>query len=68
MNEARDEKISYIRHNRLRPRHRHKYTKYKMCLSIVMGIYILSNTYASFKVQFRKMLRTLRLSSKKHRL
>ena len=30
-----------------------------------MGIYILSNTYASFKVQFRKMLSNIEAEFKK---
>ena len=30
--------------NRPKSRHGHKYTKYKMCLSKLMVIYILSNT------------------------
>ena len=30
--------------NWLRPRHGHKYTKYKMCLSIKMVIYVLRKT------------------------
>ena len=36
--------------NRPRPRHEHKYTKYKMCLSILMAISIkkhLSNIWSS---------------------
>ena len=38
--------------NRPRPRHGHKYTKYKRCLSIMMAICIkqhLSNTEAELK-------------------
>ena len=45
-------KISSYRYdiNRHRPRHRHKYTKYKMCLSIIMVICVkqhLSNIWSS---------------------
>ena len=43
--------------NRHKPRHEHKYTKYKMFLSInILSIkwwlYILSNTQATFEAQF----------------
>ena len=30
--------ITLLLHKKVRPRHGHKYTKCKMCLSIVMGI------------------------------
>ena len=36
--------------NRLRPRHGHRYTKYKMCPSIIM-LYVLGNTSAAFEAQ-----------------
>ena len=39
-NEAENEKkITQIRHNRLSPRNGHKYTKYKLCLNIMMVMY-----------------------------
>ena len=41
--------------NRPRSRHGYKYTKYKMCLSIMM-VDVLSNTSAIFKAQFMKEL------------
>ena len=37
------------RYNVNRPRHTHKYTKYKMCLSIMVVKYILSHTKATLK-------------------
>ena len=45
--------------NRSRPRHVHKYTKYKMSIRIMMVIYIKqhqSNTKATFESQFMKTL------------
>ena len=41
------------RYDIIRPRlsQRRKYTKYKMCLSIMM-IYVFSNTKATFEIQF----------------
>ena len=41
--------------NRPRPRHVHVYSKYKMCLSIMMVI-SLSNTSATVAAQFMKKL------------
>ena len=43
--------------NRCRPRHGHKYTKYKMCLSTMMVICMKQHTYAIFEAQFMKKLR-----------
>ena len=43
--------------NRLRTRHGHKYTKYKMCLSVVMVICInqhLSNIWSSIYVKVKQ--------------
>ena len=42
--------------NRPRLRHGHKNTKYKMCHCIMMVIGVLSNTLATFEVQFMKKL------------
>ena len=39
---------------RLRSKHEHKYTKYKMCLSMVMLIKQHLSTYATFEAQFMK--------------
>ena len=32
-------KIDHIGHNKPRPRHRHKYTKYKKCISMMVLMY-----------------------------
>ena len=50
--------------NRPRRRHGHKYTKYKMCLSIVMAI-VVNNTHATFEAQFMKMLSNTEADLKK---
>ena len=42
--------------DKLRPRHGHKYTKYKICHSIMMAICYVSNNSATFKAQFIKKL------------
>ena len=39
-----------------RPRSSHKYTKCKKCLSMMMRIYVLSNTQATYEAQFMKKL------------
>ena len=41
--------------NRPRPRHGHRYTKYKMCLSIITFIFIKQH-YATLQAQFTKNL------------
>ena len=41
--------------NRPRPRHGHKYIKYKMCLRIMM-VYALSKAYTTFEAQSMKKL------------
>ena len=41
--------------NRPRPRHGHKYIKYKMCLRIMM-VYALSKVYTTFEAQSMKKL------------
>ena len=48
--------------NRPRPRHGHKYTKYKMCISII------SNTLATFEAQFMKKLSNTEAELKKKAL
>ena len=40
--------------NTPRPRHGHKYTKHKMCLSIMMVICIKQHLEATFEAQFMK--------------
>ena len=47
---------SYIYNiNRPRRKYGYKYTKYKMCL-IIMMVIVLSNTYATVEAQFMKKL------------
>ena len=48
--------------NRPRPKHGPKYTKYKMCLNIMM---VLSKTQATFEVQFMKKLSNTEAEMKK---
>ena len=48
--------------NRPKPKHEPKYTKYKMCLNIMM---VLSNTQATFEVQFMKNLSKTETEMKK---
>ena len=52
--------------NRPRFRHGHKYRTYKKCLSIMMLIYILSNTYAAYEAQFMKKLSNTETELKKN--
>ena len=51
--------------NRPRPRHGHKYTKQKMCLGIIMFIYVSSNGYGTFEAQFMKKLSNTGVELKK---
>ena len=52
--------------NRPSSRHGHKYTIYKMCLSIMMvWLYVLSNTQATFEAQFMKKLSNTQAALKK---
>ena len=55
------------RHNTIRPRfrHRHKYTKYKKCLSMMMLICIKQHL-ATFEAQFLKMLSSAEAELKKN--
>ena len=49
----------------LRSKHEHKYTKYKMCLSMVMLIKQHLSTYATFEAQFMKKLSSTEAELKK---
>ena len=49
---------------RPRPRHGHKYTKYKLCLSIMMAICV-KQQLTTFEAQFMKKLRNTEAELKK---
>ena len=40
--------------NRPKSKHEHKYSKYKKCFNMMMLLYILINTEATFEAQFMK--------------
>ena len=50
--------------NRPRPRHELKYTKYKLCLSIMM-VYVSSDSQATFEAHFMKKLSSAEAELKK---
>ena len=50
--------------NRTRPRHGHKYTKYKMCLSMIM-VCAISNTLATSETTLMEKLSNIEAELKK---
>ena len=51
--------------NRPRPRHGHKYTKYEMCLSIMMVIYIFKQDLSNILSSVHEKLSNIEVELKK---